>query len=52
MKVINLDVKYKLLFTYFTLKYVILTIVIFYTINFFININKHCSSTSSDSVEI
>jgi len=40
LKVINLDVKYKLLFTYFiTLKYVILTIVIFYTINFFTNIN-------------
>jgi len=43
MKVINLDVKYKLLFTYillqYVLKYVILTIVIFYTIIFFIKIN-------------
>jgi len=29
---------------------VILTVVIFYTINFFININKYCSSTCSSAM--
>jgi len=42
-----------IIYVYFiTLEYVVFTIIIFYTVNFFINVNKHCSSICSYSVEI